>query len=290
MTLLALYQSARRQLGRAGIEDPGGEAALLLEHFCGCGRAALLTHGRDRPAPHIQAVQAAVAQRAARRPLQYILGSWPFMGLTLQVGEGVLIPREDTAVLAEAAASRLKGTPETAGALRGVELCAGTGAVSLALCDQCPGVEMFAVELSGEAYAYLLRNLAAYPDFPVTPLRGDVLDRAVPGTLPPVDFIVSNPPYISAPALPLLQAEVRREPRMALDGGPDGLLFYRAIADIWLPRLKPGGLIALEIGEDQGDAVAALLRKSGVQALETHRDLAGLNRAVIGFSRGKPAP
>lgn len=286
MTLLELYQEARLRLRHAGAEDPGGEAALLLEHYCGCRREVLLTHGNQRQADlsGIKAVHTAVEQRAAHRPLQYILGRWPFMGLELQVGEGVLIPREDTAVLVAQATDVLRQMKDN-GALQGVDLCSGTGAVALALCNNCPGCKITAVEWHDTAFEYLLKNLAAYPELPVIPLRGDVLDAQLPekAGLTQLDFIVSNPPYIEEAELPVLQAEVLREPRMALDGGVDGLLFYRAIISIWVPRLKPGGYIALEIGETQAEQVCSLLRDTDITELTVWQDLAGLDRAVTGY-------
>lgn len=207
------------------------------------------------------------------------------MDLTLQVGEGVLIPREDTAVLVTQAADALKRKMVDGNTLRGVDLCAGTGAVALALCSHCRGLQITAVEWYDTAYQYLLKNLASYPKLRVVPLYGDVLDARLQkkAGLTQLDFIVSNPPYISVQELPSLQAEVRQEPNSALNGGRDGLLFYRAIAEIWVPRLKPGGYIALEIGESQAEQVCALLRDAGLTKITVYKDLAGLDRTVTGY-------
>ena len=332
MTLDALYRAVRQRLSLAGIDDPGGEAVMLLTHFCGCSREMLFAHGKERTADAVKAVEEAAAQRAAHRPLQYILGRWSFMGFLLSVGEGVLIPREDTAVLVEHAADFLvekhSKTPvlleekrgetpakvssfahpifgESRRTLVGVDLCAGSGAVALALCrayaerimpaaafqdeavsqEAKPKLRITAVEYSDGAYDYLMRNLRAYPQYPVTPRKGDVLDPLLAAAMEPLDFITANPPYIESAQLPRLQAEVQREPAMALDGGADGLLFYRAIAELWLQRLRPGGRLAVEIGESQGAAVCGILKNAGCDQLQVYQDLAGLDRVVSGVKK-----
>lgn len=276
----ALYLETRAALSAAGVEDAGTEAALLCAHFFGLDRAGLALRGEERPGPREErAFREAVAERVGRRPLQYILGEWPFMGLTLAVGEGVLCPREDTAALVEALAGRLAGVP----APKGADLCAGTGAVALGLCGLLPGAKVTCVELSLEAWPYLERNLAAYPGFSVTAWRGDALSRETAERFPQagLDFLAANPPYIPSGELPDLQPEVRREPALALDGGADGLRFYRALRAHWLDRLKPGGTLAVEIGDGQAPAVTALFRDSGLTDLEVYQDWAGLDRCVL---------
>ncbi len=268
----------RTRLQAAGVEDPGFDALCLCQHFFGLDRPGLAVHGEeicleDKAGLFRQAAE----ERAARRPLQYILGRWEFMGLTLQVGEGVLVPREDTAVLVEAVAERLGEKPG-----RGVDLCAGSGAVALGLCRLCPGLEMDCVELSGEALGYLRKNLAAYPEYGICAQEGDVLRPETAALFDGLDVVVSNPPYIARSALPTLQPEVQREPSLALDGGPDGLRFYRAIARLWVPKLKPGGVLGVEIGEEQGADAAQLLRQAGLEEVAVHKDWAGLDRAVTG--------
>ena len=198
-----------------------------------------------------------MAQREKRRPLQYILGRWPFLDLTLEVGEGVLIPRPDTELLCESAADWLKGRPQP----RVLDLCAGSGCVGLGIARLCPGARVTAVELSQEALPYLRRNAARYPQYALTVKAGDALDPGAAEGL--FDAVVSNPPYIPAEELEGLMPEVRREPRMALDGG-DGLRFYRGIARIWVPRLQPGGFCAVEVGVGQAAAVATLFRAARI--------------------------
>ncbi len=276
-----LYLWCKALLQGAGIENPGMEAALLCESFLSLDRAGLALHGEEPcPGPCREAFMRAARERAGRRPLQYILGRWEFMGLTLEVGEGVLVPREDTAALVEALSRQL---PEREG-LWGVDLCAGTGAVALGLCSLCPGLRMACIELSPEAFPYLEKNLRAYPQYPVEALLGDVLSPQTRQKFRGLDVIAANPPYIPQSVLPTLQPEVRREPLLALDGGPDGLLFYRAIAKGWVPLLNPGGVLGVEIGEDQGEAVMALFKDAGLSRVSLHKDWAGLPRAVTALA------
>lgn len=279
-TYRQLYLQARGALAQGGVEGPGTDAALLCRHFFSLDRPGLAVHGDEEcPGPQEQAFLQAVGERAARRPLQYILGRWGFMGLELRVGEGVLVPREDTAVLVEALARLLAGNPAPVG----LDLCAGTGAVGLGLCSLLPGASATCVELSPQAMGYLEENLAAHPQYRARALQGDIFDPALPGAFPGgLDFIASNPPYIAQGQLPGLQPEVQREPALALDGGPDGLDFYRAIMALWAPLLRPGGALGVEIGEEQGAAVCGLLHEAGFCQITLHRDWAGLPRAVTG--------
>jgi release factor glutamine methyltransferase len=281
MTYRELYLKAKSVFSARDIDSPGEDSLALVKAFFGLDRSALALRGQECPAPERERdFLKAVEERAARRPLQYILGEWEFMGLSLRVGEGVLVPREDTAVLAETLAERLQGVPEPVG----VDLCAGSGAVALGLCALLPHAKLTCLELSEQAFSYLEQNLAAYPQYKICAKVGDVLRKETAESFPPqsLDFIASNPPYIPSKELSILQPEVQREPAMALDGGEDGLVFYRALCALWLPRLKPGGILAVEIGEDQGKAVSALFASHGLTKIELRQDWAGLDRCVAG--------
>ena len=259
MTCRQLYLEARRRLSQAGIDSPGVDAALLSQRFLGLDRPGLALHGEEEPAPEqAAAFLQAVEERAARRPLQYILGEWEFLGLPLAVGEGVLCPREDTAVLVESLAQGLQGRP----APRGLDLCAGTGAVALGLLTFLPGAVVQCVELSDKALPYLEENLRRHGRGQVTARKGDVLSPALAGKFAPgsLDFVASNPPYIETGELATLQPEVRRE----------------------APLVKSGGLVAVEIGETQGPAVAELFQQRGLVDVEILQDWAGLDRVVRG--------
>ena len=204
MTHRQLYLQAKQALAQAGVDSPGSDAMALLSHFFCLDRPGLALHGEETPSPEqTAAFLQAVEERAARRPLQYILGAWDFMGLTLAVGEGVLCPREDTAVLVQALAGLLQDAP----APQGLDLCAGTGAVGLGLCSLLPQAQVTALELSPLALCYLEENAAAYPQYQVTPHRGDVLSPDTASRFPrhSLDFLASNPPYIAGEELPTLQ-------------------------------------------------------------------------------------
>ena len=281
MTYRVLYLLARQRLQQAGVDSPGVDAALLAEKFLGLDRRGLTLHGEEEADPaKEEAFLSALADRETRRPLQYILGSWEFLGMDLSLGEGVLVPREDTIVLVETLAKQLKDVP----APRGLDLCAGTGAVALGLLTLVPECSAQCVEVSQKALPYLEKNLSQYGQGRVTALAGDVLSRETAAAFPPesLDFLASNPPYIATGELPTLQPEVQKEPALALDGGPDGLVFYRAITELWLPLVRPGGVAAVEIGETQGAQVADLIAQAGLKDVTVTQDWSGLDRVVSG--------
>ena len=279
MTVRALYNEIRKRLSSA-VEDPVFEALCLVEYVFGMDRSALLLKGDTQAAAQAAEQMRLLADRRINgEPLQYLLGKWPFMNLELFCGEGVLIPREDTSVLVYAAKERLNGKTS----VKGVDLCAGTGAVALAMAMET-GAKITAVELFDGAFSFLERNLEKYPELSVCAVRGDVLSKACADTFQNnLELIVSNPPYIETEELPTLQKEVQHEPMTALDGGRDGLVFYRAICDIWAEKLCSGGVLAVEIGETQGEVVAELFRAAGLHDIRIHKDLGELDRAVSGI-------
>lgn len=279
MTLGEAYRRGRRVLERAGVESPGFDADCLFRKSFGLDRQSrVMKSGETAPQEQARRYEDMAAERAAGRPLQYILGKWPFFGMELCVGEGVLIPREETELLVSTAAELLRGAenPKIA------DLCAGTGAVGLGLASLFPGARVAAVERYEDAFRYLERNIRETGFSNVEPVRLDVLLPESARRFPNLDAVVSNPPYVEAGDLPALQPEVRREPATALDGGADGLLFYRAIARYWLPNLKPGGVAAVEVGEHQAEAVAGLFRAAGIGSLRIPRDFNGIARVVAG--------
>lgn len=266
---------AAARLTAAGCEDAAFDARCLLEDLGGLPRGQVaddtpLTAEQDTLLDNV------LAQRAAGRPLQYILGEWEFLTLTLKVGEGVLIPRPDTELLCEAAAQRLAGKSRP----RVLDLCAGSGCVGLGVASLKPGAAVTAVELSDAALGYLRQNVARYPDYDVTVRQADVLTdyAAFEGGY---DAILSNPPYIPTADLPALQREVQHEPRMALDGTADGLAFYRVIAEHWCGKLTENGFCAVEVGVGQAADVAALFTAAGLANTVILRDFGGVERVVI---------
>ena len=267
--------AATARLTEAGCEDAAFDARCLLEDLGGLPRG----HAADDTlltAPQQSALDTALAQRAEGRPLQYILGEWDFLSLTLKVGEGVLIPRPDTELLCEVAAEQLRGKS----APRVLDLCAGSGCVGLGVASLHPDAVVTEVELSDAALGYLKENVLRYPDYVITVRQADVLMdfNAFDG---PYDAILSNPPYIPTADLPALQKEVQHEPQMALDGDADGLKFYRTIAEHWCDKLSPDGFVAVEVGIGQAEDVAALFAAQGLENTGVYPDLAGIPRVVL---------
>lgn len=285
MTLRQAYQIGKKQLEKAGVETPAFDAGCLFQKVFGMDRQQLILHAAEAAEEALAATYLAIcAERAQGRPLQYILGEWPFMQFTLRVGEGVLVPREETELLVHAAAERIRKGANVQPPPKVIDLCGGSGAVALGLSSLLPNAEIFCAELYEEAYGYLQENIRRL-GAAVTPVRLDVLSPKAAARFSGLDAVVSNPPYVEAGEIPGLQKEVRWEPHTALDGGSDGLTFYRAIARWWVPRLRPGGLAAVEIGEGQARAVAALFRGAGLEAVEVLKDFNGLDRVVAGRLR-----
>lgn len=285
MNLGEAYRAGKRLLDAAGNESPAFDAGCLFQKAFGLDRQQrILRSAAPADGEKTAAYLGMARDRAAGRPLQYILGEWPFLGLTLAVGEGVLIPREETELLVRAAARRLKPVrrPEV------VDLCSGSGAVALGLASLLPGARVAAAEKYEGALAFLRRNIRETGVPGVTAVKLDVLDPKAAEGFHELDAVVSNPPYVRRGELASLQREVRREPREALDGGDDGLAFYRAIAAVWLPKLKPGGVAAVEIGEGQAADIRTLF--SGIlEDIRVYQDFNGLDRVVAG-RRGKTEP
>ena len=263
------------RLTAAGCPDADFDAGELFRLVT--GQDARLA---DRPLTAEQAVklEALTARRATREPLQYLCGSWPFLDFELAVGPGVLCPRADTEVVAEAAAQMLAGVQ----APKVLDLCAGTGCLGLGVKRFCPEADVTCVEKSPEAFRYLKKNAAsALKQGTARAVEGDLFTywQGLPeGEL---DLIVSNPPYLTAAEMQQLQPEVAREPAMALEAGEDGLVFYRALAEHYQNALRPGGALALEIGWQQREAVTALLAANGWVDIACRKDYGGNDRCIL---------
>ena len=270
------YKSLTSRLAEAGIEAPSYEAALLLERLAGVSRAALMTD-RDR-AYDLPALEAAVTRRLDREPLQYILGEWEFYGCSFSVSPDCLIPRPDTEILVEAA---LKSLPRSAHI---ADLCTGSGCIAVATLVHRPDITADALELYPHTLALATENAEKNGvSDRFTPICADLLDNGLDLLSPraPYDAILSNPPYIPTADIPDLSPEVHREPLAALDGGADGLIFYRAILRDYAPLVRPGGLLLLEMGYDQADALRALAARYLPHAtVEIMRDLGGNDRVT----------
>ena len=253
MTLAEAYLRGVSALEAAGVPDAAFDCGCLIASFCGYTHAQRIAHASDRLSETAaRDFLEAVRRRADGEPLQYILGEWPFFGRAFLVGPGVLIPRPETELLVEYALAAVcaRQAPVV------WDLCAGTGCIGLTLALKKPDAQVFLLEKYLDAFAYLEKNRAALHASNATLVQADILEGAP--ALPAPDLIVSNPPYVPSGELCALQKEVRREPSSALDGGADGLAFYRALAQRWIPALKKGGTLLVECGDGQGAGVAAL--------------------------------
>ena len=275
------FDEARKRLEAAGVEDAAFDAAALVATQAGDGWR---WQDPELDETALARLEALTARRAAREPLQYILGRWPFLDFELQVGPGVLCPRADTELLAEEGAKRLAGKSSPAV----LDLCAGSGCVGLGVKRLCPAARVTCLEKSPEAFQYLERNAAsALPGFDaarpaVTCVRGDVFEYQRQLAPESLDLILSNPPYVTDGEMERLAPEVRREPAMALRADHEGLAFYEHIAPAYLPALRPGGWLAVEIGWQQGAAVQAIFRAAGYETVACIPDLEGRDRVMAG--------
>ena len=275
------FDEARKRLEAAGVEDAAFDAAALVATQAGDGWR---WQDPELDETALARLEALTARRVAREPLQYILGRWPFLDFELQVGPGVLCPRADTELLAEEGAKRLAGKSSPAV----LDLCAGSGCVGLGVKRLCPAARVTCLEKSPEAFQYLERNAAsALPGFDVgrpavTCVRGDVFEYQRQLAPESLDLILSNPPYVTDGEMERLAPEVLREPAMALRADHEGLAFYEHIAPAYLPALRPGGWLAVEIGWQQGAAVQAIFRAAGYETVACIPDLEGRDRVVAG--------
>ena len=275
MTLSGLLREGRGALQAAGIPEWDLDAWYLLEYAAHCTRNEYFLRPEKEVLPQEkQLYRTLIRKRSAHIPLQYLTGSQEFMGLSFFVDENVLIPRQDTEILVEEALRALGS------GMRVLDVCTGSGCILLSLLKLCAGLEGTGTDLSEKALQVAgenARRLGVEASF----VQGDLFEP-VSGKY---DCIVSNPPYIASREVDALMEEVRdHEPRMALDGGEDGLYFYRKIAAQSPKYLNDRGRIFLEIGFDQGEAVAGLLAPA-FDEVRIVQDLAGLDRVVCGILR-----
>lgn len=266
----AAFQKLCAMLTAAGVPDARFDAAELYR--LATGRDPRLDDGPS--AAEAARLSALAERRVAREPLQYILGEWDFMDFTLKVGPGVLCPRADSEIVCESALALLQGRERPVV----YDLCAGTGCLGLGIARHSPGALVTCVEKSPEAWHYLTANTAQTG---VRTVQADVFIYYK--TLPAegADLIISNPPYLTGAEMRALMPETAQEPAMALDGGADGLDFYRLLTEKYRDAVRPGGWLVLEIGYAQGPAVLALGAACGWVNTSCRKDYGGNDRAVL---------
>lgn len=272
-----LLRQGETVLRERGCESWRNDAFCLLNKHFGVTRAEVLLAGlQEYPDETVLAYWDDIRARGNKKPLQHLLGRWEFMGLPFIVNPNVLIPRPETEWLVEYIIDHFKDRP-----VKVLDLCTGSGCIGLSVRKFLPESAVTMVDISDLALEVARANSEAL-GLTAKLEKWDIL-QGVPFFLQKerYDVIVSNPPYIKSADLPNLQAEVQQEPELALDGGEDGLLYYRVIAEEWRFLLQPDGMLLLETGEDTGEAVLALLQNKLSEAT-LHRDYVGLPRYVTG--------
>lgn len=281
MTYRELYEEGKGALAAAEIGEADLDARLLLEFVCGTDRNTLLVYGdREVTVEEETAYRALLAGRADRIPLQQLTGMQNFMGLDFCVNEHVLIPRQDTEILVEEVLRNLHD------GMRVLDMCTGSGCILISLLNysnNCTGVgadiSAEALEVAKENAGRLLKKMSAELPAEIEFVQSDLFEH-ITGQF---DVIVSNPPYIQTSVIDTLMPEVRdHEPRLALDGSEDGLLFYREIVGESSRYLKQGGMLFFEIGYNQGEAVSRLMEQAGFLEVQVIKDYGGLDRVVCG--------
>ena len=279
-TYSEMYISLRNRLRDAGIEAAALEARLIAATAAGKSTEKLLRDMRYYATDEVERrAEEMVQRRLAGEPVAYITGVWEFRGLPMEVSRDVLIPRVDTEVLAETAIKYLKDTGRLDA--RVLDLCSGTGCIGCAIAAELPRVRVVLSDVSPEAMEISRRNVSRNGlDGRISFLPADVMK------LPPLmtgsfDLVVSNPPYIPTVEIMTLDPSVRDyEPVWALDGGEDGLDFYRAILKNWALVIRQGGELMFEVGEDQAERVKDLMRMAGLREARSFPDTQNIQRVV----------
>lgn len=286
LTLVKAWTAAKERLKDAGIDQPAIDARLMLEVAADVTRTEIVTDPyRMLTAEQWATLDDYLTRRARREPVSHIIGRKGFWKILLQVNKNVLTPRPETEVIVDEV---LKAFPETM-SFSMLDLGVGSGAILLAVLAERPAAKGLGIDLSEEALAVARENAASLDlDNRAALLRGDWTTGLGDEGF---DLVVSNPPYIASHVIETLEPEVRvHEPRLALDGGPDGLDAYRQLAPEVLRVLKPGGMFAVEIGYDQSTDVEALFRQAGASNVRTIKDLSTHDRVVTGVKNPLETP
>lgn len=275
-TIFESYNNCKKELEKAGIEDYVFESKQIIKHITGYSNAQILQKYTEQLTEFQENnLTVIIKQRLIRYPLQYILGRWNFFGREFFVGPGVLIPRSDTETVMDVCLEFIK-EKERADVL---DLCAGSGCIGITIKGECPKSQVTLVEKFDEAISYTQKN-AKHNNIDVKIVKGDVLEGCECENK--YDLIVSNPPYITAEEMKALQPEVQFEPKTALEGGEDGLLFYRAITEKYKNSLKENGMLVFEVGINQSESVKEILRENGFKDISSRKDLNDIERVVFG--------
>lgn len=277
MKLKDLREKLADELACCSFEEAEFEADCMVADLIGVSNSVLRVLGETEADDKIiNKANSFVSRRLNGEPLQYILGKWEFYGLEFFVGEGVLIPRPETELLVDIALKFAEGKRN----LSVFDLCSGSGCIGITVAKQLSDSKVTVFEKSDKALAYLLKNKDFNCADNVTVVKGDLFEGSGLFDGKMCDILLSNPPYIRSDVIPSLQREVLSEPEMALDGGADGLDFYRAIAKKWSSCVKADGMVAVEIGEEQGKDVSSIFAEY-FSDVDVIKDFSGNDRIVI---------
>jgi release factor glutamine methyltransferase len=278
-TVESLLRWATEDFRARGIENPRLDAELLLCRALGTTRIQLIVEAK-RPLAEgeLSAMRELVKRRRAREPIAYILGEREFYGRTFRVDRRVLVPRPDTETLVSVALARTRAVSMST---RVLDLCTGSGCVAITIARERPTSSVFAADVSADALAVARDNALRLGAYNVAFRQGDLFAAVEKERR--FDLVTANPPYIPSAEIASLMLDVRdHEPRLALEGGADGLALVRRIVADAPAHLAPGGVLALEVGAGQAPAVAAMLAQTGLAHVEIERDYARIERVVSG--------
>lgn len=276
MTAEQVLRTAAERLRAAQIENASFDASCLVENITGLSRTKIMLCDDDIADEQVELVERAVLRRISGEPLQYILGEWDFFGRTFEVGEGVLVPRPETELLVELALEKLRNVRYPVV----FDLCAGSGCIGLTIAAERPDAHVWLFEKYDEAFRYLKRNIEKLGLTNVQAVQYDITLGCDDKISETPDLIVSNPPYLRTDELDGLSTEVMHEPATALDGGADGIDFYRIIASRWLPNVNKHGGIIFECDPSQTLKIADMLMPYAMR-VKIVTDIFGLQRAVF---------
>jgi release factor glutamine methyltransferase len=285
MRALDKLREAKELLEQYGIEDANREAEIIITHCLGIDRTVLYRDNIEISKEELEKIDGFLKMRSKREPLQYILGYVDFYGLKIKVGKGVLIPRPETEILAEVAIETVKR--EALSVMRILDLCTGSGCLALALAKEFPAAKVYGTDISKLAIQYAEENARINRIGNVTFLEGSLFEpiKKLPTVDCPLftfDLIVSNPPYIKRDDIKNLQLEIKNwEPVEALDGGEDGLDYYRAIIQEAKGYLKREGFLIFEIGAGQSEEVRKIAKDADFGNISLIKDYAGIERIFV---------
>lgn len=278
MNIFEAYNSTKKALCNAGIEDYVFEAKQIIKHITSFSNSEILmNYTKQLTEFQSNNLTAVIKQRELRYPLQYIFGEWAFYGRDYYVGPGVLVPRADTEILAEKCIEILKEKENP----KVLDLCAGSGCIGITIAKEIPSSEVIMLEKFPEAARYAERNIEKNTAENAKLVMGDVFKGDLSGES--FDLAVSNPPYINEEEMNIISPETKYEPETALFCSGDGLDFYRAIINNYKNSIKRNGALAFEVGIGKAQAVKELLCGAGFIKTEIKKDLNGVDRAVYGF-------